>query len=216
MRVAVQHSVVALVLVACHYDDLTIYRGFDAGGAPVPVVATALDIDSPADVFAHLDGKSMVMQGDGVPSHPNGYDQNINFGQATQCIHRVIMRVFGQDFTVETETGTLIGAPQTEDVGACDKSTPTGQSLSFNTTSALIENVGAGGRCFDITLTYSGFGQEGRGSFSPDGQMVKLELFFRDQAVGHRCAAGDVGSPSVVLNQTKFTGSATQLYRIRE
>ncbi len=169
-----------------------------------------------SQVLAFLDGHTLVMDPDDVPSHPNGYDANVNFGQATQCIHRVVMTVAAGNFRLVTELGTLRDAPQTEDVGECDRSTPDGQVFSFDSTAARIENVRDDGACFDITLTYAGFGQEGRGGFSDDRSTLFLELFFRDQAVGDRCADGDVGDRTITLNQEPFTGDAVQAYRIEE
>ncbi len=38
--------------------------------------------------------------------------------------------------------------------------------LTFDSTAALVENIEGNGECFDFTITYPGFGQEGRGSIS--------------------------------------------------
>ena len=224
MGVAAQQSgllVPILLAAGCHYEDMTIYRGFDPQkAAPAkPAQPSSPDvppIETVSDVFGLLDGKTLVMEGAQIPSHPNGYDEHVNFGQATQCIYRVSMKVQDRNFTVDTEMAMLEGAPQPDDVGQCDRMTPNGETFSFNTTTALIENVQPDGACFDITLTYPGFGQEGRGSFSADRETVTLELFFRDQATGHRCEAGSVGSSTILLNRETFTGVATQLYRLED
>ena len=41
-------------------------------------------LDNSGEVLACLDGHTLAMQGDEIPADPNGYDQNVNFGQATQ------------------------------------------------------------------------------------------------------------------------------------
>ena len=213
MNVAAQHLLPLLLVSACSYDDITIYRGCAGGLAPTPMSDGIRTADQ---VFGILEGRSMVMNAPDVPSHPNGYDANVNFGQATQCINQVEMSVLDRRFHVATKMANLEGAPRPEDVGTCDFASANGQEFAFDTTAALITNVSEDATCFDITFTYSGFGQEGRGSLSADRQTVTLELFFRDQATGHRCDDGPVGSPTVVLNQEPFRGTATQLYRIMQ
>ncbi len=212
-------------LVGCDIEDVYVYRDGGVGAAPVqedpmedPVMRDPerRPLTSEAQILAFLDGKTITMPAAAVPSHPNGFDQNVNFGQATQCIHEVQMSVAGGAFRVATSMGTLNGAPEVEDVGSCDRDTPDGNELTFDTTAARIENVRDDGGCFDITLTYAGFGQEGRGAVSADRTEIRLELFFRDQAVGHRCADGDVGEPTITLNQETFTGDAVQRYRVEE
>lgn len=192
---------------SCQIDDVYIYR--DAG---VRVGAAPEAFASVGDLYGFLEAKTWMMSPADIPSHPNGYDQNVNYGQATQCLHEASMVVQNQSFTINSTLGTLKNAPRNGDVGACDRSTSSGTELHFDTTASLIENMRDNGACFDITLTYSGFGQEGRGGVREDGA-VALELFFRDQATGHRCADGDVGSPTVTLNREHFTGDAVQLYR---
>lgn len=210
--------ITAVVASGCHFDDLTVYRN---GGAPAGAPTTtqtpddgAKALDSAEAIFAFLDEKALVMGAETVPSHPNGYDENVNFGQATQCIHQVTMAIAARSFQVITLMATLEDAPRPDDVGMCDREKPDGQALSFNTTAALIENVAADGACFDITLTYAGFGQEGRGAISADRETIWFELFFRDQATGHRCADGAVGDPTVTLNQVPFAGDAVQVYAV--
>jgi hypothetical protein len=200
--------ILLLCMSGCQIEDLVIYP---EGSEPPPA-----EEPMRLDVLAFLDGKTLVMEPDGVPSHPNGFDANINYGQATQCIHRVVMTESAGNFRLMTEMATLEGAPQTEDVGRCDRATPNGQTFSFDTTAAHVENTKDDGSCFDLTLTYAGFGQEGRGGFSPDKTILYLELFFRDQAIGHRCADGGVGDPTITLNQEAFTGDAVQVYQVGE
>jgi hypothetical protein len=79
-----------------------------------------------------------------------------------------------------------------------------------------MENVAADGSCFDVTFNFpGGLTQEGRGSFSSDRKQLKLELFFKGQATGARCANGAVGAASVTLSNAAFTGNAVQTYAIQ-
>ena len=211
----------ALGSQACLSDVYIIRNGGQDGSiAPPPDAGPMADtgqptlppIENSGDVLNLFEGRTMIMSAPSVPTHPMGYDENVNFGQATQCINQVTMQVTSGTFRVSTTLGTLEGAPNPEEVGTCDRNAPNGSDLVFDTTAALIENVEPGGGCFDITLTYAGFGQEGRGAISEDQQTVYLELFFRDQALGHRCADGVVGDSSVMLNQEPFGGNAVQTY----
>ncbi|MEZ4439206.1 MAG: hypothetical protein R3B72_08960 [Polyangiaceae bacterium] len=181
--------------------------GGDGAGAP--------DLTTAAKIETYLAGKTLTMTGADVPSHPNGFDENTNFGQATQCYVSTVMMLMGQTFQVTSELGTLENAPNTGDMGTCNKSMVS-NTLMFSSTNHLIENVEGNADCFDFTITYTGFGQEGRGSISADGQTLNLELFFKDQGVGIRCADGAVGSGGVTLNGNAFTGDAVQVYRITE
>ncbi|MCB9538570.1 MAG: hypothetical protein H6704_20210 [Myxococcales bacterium] len=173
------------------------------------------DVSTVALLEAYLDGKMLLMAGDDIPTDPNGFNENVNFGQATQCYHRIEMTVQGGAFNLTTTTGVLENAPENGDVGMCDRDTA-GVELMFQTTSYVIENLEGNAECFDITLTFMGFGQEGRGAVSPDGSELWLEVFFKDQAVGHRCADGGVGDQTVTLNGMPFTGDAVQVFQIGE
>ena len=70
------------------------------------------------------------------------------------------------------------------------------------------------GECFDLTVTFNGFSQEGRGTINADGSLVTLELFFGGQAAKHRCADGDPGASGVTIKSTAFTGNALQKYTV--
>lgn len=196
-------ALLALTLSACGGEELYV-------DAPV---TTAGRFASPSKLMAFLDGKTLNMSGARIPSHPNGYDEDLNFGQATQCYKQVTMRPGSGRVQVVSELGTLNGAPMAGDRGECDHGSLSAQ-LTFDSTAVLIENVKEDGSCFDFTITYPGFGQEGRGSVDAEGTTLVLELFFKDQATGHRCAAGEVGAPTVTLSQRMFTGDARQTYTI--
>lgn len=178
------------------------------GGEPiyVEVEAGGDGLTTPSRVMAFLDGRSLVMEGDRIPTHPNGFDQNRDFGAATQCYMRVTMAPLGGRFSVKSELGTLAN-------DACDRTRLSGEA-SFVSTAVLVEKVEGDAECFDFTITYAGFGQEGRGRILPDRSALELELFFKDHAIGHRCADGAVGSRTVTLNQAPFDGDATQVYAI--
>ena len=175
---------------------------------------STVTIDNQSKVEGLLDGHGMVMEGDDIPSHPNGYSQDVNFAQATQCYNRVDMTLGGSIFNVDSKLGLLQNAPNKGDVGQCDRTTVTTEQ-AFKTTTYVMENFQGDAECFDITLTYTGFGQEGRGSLTDGRSVMKLELFFKDQATGHRCADGGVGSGTITLNGNAFTGNAVQTYRIQ-
>lgn len=174
------------------------------GGDTTPPPETK-KYDTAAKILAHLEGKSMVMEGANIPSHPNGYSEDLNLGSATQCYAKVSMAVAGGIFNVTSDLATVAN-------GACDHVKANVQT--FSTTNVLIENVQGDGECFDVLFTYTGFAQEGRGKISADGKTVTLELFFKDQAVGIKCANGAVGSGNITLNKSAFTGNAQQVYSI--
>ncbi len=167
-----------------------------------------------AAIETFLDGKTVTMKGSDIPSHPNGYDENTNFGAATQCYAKTtIIITTGLKFSVTSDLGTLNGAPNTGDKGTCDHNT-VASVRTFDSTTVAIDNVAKDGSCFDITATYSGFKQEGRAMISADGKTLKMELFFEGQATGHRCADGAVGAKTVTLKGAAFTGDAVQVYQI--
>jgi hypothetical protein len=172
--------------------------------------------DTVAKVQAFLEGKTLLMAGDAVPSHPNGFDRNVNFGAYTQCVASTKIEVINNAFKVVTDAGVLTGAPAQGDVGTCDTNT-VGAAGVFDATSTgvLIENVASDCSCFDITVTYAGFVQEGRAMISADGTKVDMEFYFQNQATGHRCADGAVGAATVTLNATAFTGDAVQVYTVQ-
>lgn len=188
------------------------------GGEPISVPASSGatgKFASGLKIMTFLDGKTLTMDGAAIPSHPNGFDENTNFGSATQCYMSVTMRPQAGRIQVVSQLGTVEGAAMTGQTGRCNHEMLSAE-LTFDSTAVLIENVADNGKCFDFTVTYPGFGQEGRGSISEDGTKLVLELFFKDQAVGHRCAQGEVGAATVTLNQAMFTGRAEQTYTISE
>ncbi len=171
---------------------------------PVPV-------DPNKQVATRLEGKTLVMDGANIPSHPNGFNEDMNLEGATQCYSKSTMQVGNGTYTVTSVLGTLRDAPQKFNMGICDHDAA-GATAQFTSTVALIENAKEDLSCFDATFTYNGFAQEGRGSLSADGKTLKLELFFSGQAKGHRCADGAVGAATVTLNGAAFTGNAVQTF----
>ena len=151
------------------------------------------------------------MSGSGIPADPNGYDENVNFGAATQCYDKVVITPTSAAWHVATTLGTLNGAASTGDTGMCDTTMP-GMMLSYSSTAILVANVTE--TCFDLTATYVGFTQEGRGMIAADGSSVELELYFSGQAAGATCADGAVGATGVTLMGKPFTGDAVQTYQI--
>lgn len=175
----------------------------------------ACDYDSPDKIFTFLEGKRMVMNGANIPTHPNGFLRDTNFGAATQCVFETAIGVVNRNFQVVTKFGVLSGAPNEGDTGTCDVNTEAPLApFDPESTGVLIENASADCSCFDITVTYPGFTQEGRASISADGTTVNMELYFQGQATGHRCADGAVGDATVTLNAAMFTGDAVQVYAV--
>lgn len=204
--------------------DLDAGSPADAGGSSD--AGDALDAGSPADagppgprfttpqeIGAYLEGKTLLMTGENIPSHPHGYDEDINYGSATQCYKSVTKQVSDGTHHETLVLGTLRDAPTVGSRGECDHDTAS-STLNLSTTSVLIENVQADGSCFDVQFTYPGFRTEGRGSLSQDGLTLSLELFFADQATGIHCADGAVGARTVTLNRQPFTGNAVQVYTL--
>lgn len=177
--------------------------------------STTLDFSTSAKISAYLEGKTMVMTGADIPTSPNGFNENLNFGANTQCYQKVSIATLAGNFNVTSDLGTLNANADGGIVGMCDRTTKSNTS-SFTSTAVLIENVSNNGECFDITATYTGFSQQGRGKISADGKTVTLELFFA--ATNHRCADGAVGASGVMLSTQNgpvaFTGNAQQVYRI--
>src|SRR5262245_48501328 len=97
---------------SCQIDDVYIYRDAGVRVGSAPEVATV------GDVYGLLESKTWMMAPADIPSHPNGYDQNINYGQATQCLHEASMIVQNRSFTINSTLGTLKNAPSSGDVGA--------------------------------------------------------------------------------------------------
>ncbi|KFE68337.1 hypothetical protein [Hyalangium minutum] len=188
---------------------------FTGNSKQVYTVLTALpSFDTAEKIKALLEGKKLVMEGANIPSHPNGFNEDTNYGSATQCYTKSEMTVSGGNLAVTSNLGTLRDAPNVGNTGTCDHTVVSGTPLSFTSTAVLIENVKSNGACFDISVTYPSFKQAGRGKLSGDGKTLTLEIFFENQAVGANCAAGVVGSRTVKLNNADFTGNARQVYAV--
>lgn len=207
-------ALVTLGLFSCGQPTPTTDAGTQAdAGTDAGVVAN--DFSTSAKILAHLEGKTMVMTGADIPSHPNGYNENLNFGASTQCYNKVSIATLAGQFSVTSDLGTFNSIPDAGIAGMCDRTTKS-NTVTFSSTAVLIENVSNNGECFDITATYNGFSQQGRGKISADGKTVTMEFFFA--ASGHRCADGAVGATGVQLatqaGPVPFTGNAQQVYRL--
>ncbi len=155
----------ALSLVGCGGSDTT---------SKTPAVPK---FDTADNISNYLEGKTLLMEGANIPSHPNGYDEDVNYGAVTQCYQKVQMIFSGSNFHVSSNLGTLRNASATYSKGTCDHEAVSG-AQNFDSTGVLIENVAADASCFDITVSYNGFSQVGRGNLSADGKTLTLELFF--------------------------------------
>nr|WP_090490961.1 hypothetical protein [Myxococcus virescens] len=175
------------------------------------------NLSTPQGILAFVEGKTLTMTGANIPSHPNGFSEDINFGASSQCYQSVTMTVQGGNFRVDSIPGTIEGAPNAGMSGTCNPELPQ-NALTFTSTVVSIENVQGDGECFDVAFTFPGFRQVGRGAFSADRRTLDLELFFEGGATGANCAAGSVGSATV--NQViggesrPFEGKAVQRYTI--
>lgn len=171
-----------------------------------------------AEIKAFLEGKTLTMEGANIPTHPNGYNENVNLAQATQCYNKTVITIGADVWHVASNIGTLNGAATAGAVGTCDRTTVS-KTASFDSLTTSIANVEGNGTCFDLTVTYTGFSQEGRAAFNADASQLTMELFFGGQASGHRCADGDVGASGVTLTvggvASAFTGNAKQVYVIK-
>jgi hypothetical protein len=214
IRIEAAQNVKLAVTVFALSASALVGCGSDPGGDTGDTGGTAA-LDTPAKIEGFLEGRPLVMEGDDIPSHPNGYLQDANFEAATQCYHRVQMALTGTTFNVVSALGTLKDAPNPGDVGTCDRSTPAGPELKFDSKTYLVENVQGDAECFDFTITYTGFGQEGRGRITEDRSVVELELYFSDQAAGISCADGPPGSDGVTLKEKPFEGDSVQVYRVQ-
>jgi hypothetical protein len=204
----------AVMLCALGFAGCGEGETIDSTGNDNPNTPAAKKFDTSAKILAHLEGKTMVMQGPDIPSHPNGFDEDVNFGSASQCYKSVAMAVASGTFNVTSTLGTLRDAPTIGAKGSCDHTTVAG-TLQFSSTNTLIENIQGDGECFDVTFTYTGFQQEGRGKISADGKTLMLELYFKDKAVNIRCANGAVGATGVKVNGADHTGDSRQIYTIQ-
>jgi hypothetical protein len=156
------------------------------------------------------------MEGANIPSHPNGFSEDIDYREFSQCYQRVTMSVAGGNFKVDSVLSPIQNSPGPyQPGGTCNHDVKSGD-LTFTSNAVNIENVAADGSCFDVTFTFpGGLVQEGRGGFSADQKQLKLELFFTTRATGHRCANGAVGARSVTHLGAPFTGDAVQTYVIQ-
>ncbi|MGA9525883.1 MAG: hypothetical protein WBV82_30770 [Myxococcaceae bacterium] len=200
-----------LCAVSLFAGGLMMGCGPDADPTPTP---PAKKFDTPVKISAFFEGKTLVMEKDNIPTHPNGFLQDLDFGASSQCYHKVTMVAEGGNFAVTSDLGTITGSSGVGTEGSCDRTTKS-NTLSFKSKTVLIENVKDDGACFDVTYTYDGFVQEGRASLNADGTLLSLEIFLgAGKATGHRCADGAVGAKTVKFNAADFAGNAIQKYTI--
>jgi hypothetical protein len=193
----------ALGFVGCGDDT-------DDTNKPPPVPK----FDTADNIRTFLEGKKLLMEGANIPTHPNGFSENLDLGPNSQCYTKVEMTVAGGSFTVNSTPGTLRNVDPTTKVGTCDNAAPSGNPMTFTTNAVLIDKVKADATCFEVLFTYTSFKQQGRGSLSADGKTLSLELFFENQSSGVTCEAGAVGSGNVTHLGKPFTGNAVQVYTV--
>lgn len=200
--------------------------GAAAGGSTAGGTAggSTLQLDTPQRILNFLEGKTLTMEGANIPTHPNGFNENFNFGASTQCYQRTIIRVRNSEFQVATTPGTLNsldgGSLMTGQLGRCDRTMRGPNDVTFNSMGVTFANVSGNATCFDVDVNYGTFRQEGRATINAAGTELVMELFFQNGATNHRCAAGVVGTAGIMQivqgNMIAFTGDAKQKYAITQ
>jgi hypothetical protein len=193
--------------------------GSGTGGGTGTAGGQMTTLDTPAKITTYLEGKRLTMAGSDIPTHPNGFNEDVYFGASTQCYKSTVINVMAGNFNVAAELGTWRsldgGTPMNGTPGECDHATVAGP-FSAVSTAVLIQNVTGNATCFDIEVTYNSYSQEGRGSIDQTTGKVNLELYFKNAAIDNKCANGNPGATGVkqvVMGmQYPFTGNAVQSY----
>ncbi|MGC3999901.1 MAG: hypothetical protein QM767_21655 [Anaeromyxobacter sp.] len=73
---------------------------------------TAPDLGTADKITTYLDGKVLTMTGVDLPSHPNGYNEDVNYGAATQCYESTVITVGGTTWNVSSEESARCSAPR--------------------------------------------------------------------------------------------------------
>lgn len=213
-------SVLLVVLTACGGSSqpdagLLEDAGFLEDAGLVEDAGVVMDFSTGRKILTYLEGKTMVMTGPDIPSSPHGLSEAFDLGANTQCFRAITLRMTGGAFASRVELGRL--APPADGGAAFCDHTLTTVTATYTSKAVLVDNVQDNGRCFDITIDYTTFGEEGRGKMSPDGGLVTLELYYRGKATQHRCEDGPVGAPNVHLlvggASVPFSGSSLEVYR---
>ncbi|RKG84052.1 hypothetical protein [Corallococcus terminator] len=179
-----------------------------------PPVVNQPKLDSQSNILAFLEGKTLVMEGDNIPSHPLSLDEDINWGSASQCFQKVSIAVGGNNFHVSSVPGTILNSAGVGQPGStCDHATAQ-NALVFDSKAVTLSNIAADGSCFEVLVDYGSFKQEGRAKFSEDTKTLSMELYFEAKATGWHCADGAVGAKTVSTSGQPFTGNAVQVYAI--
>jgi hypothetical protein len=183
---------------------------------PTPPIDTGPKFNTEDKVFNHLEGKTMLMEGENIPDTPNGISEDLLIDPVTQCYNKVTMQMGARNLTVASVTAVVEGTSTQRTFGDCNRNNIRDTLAPFTSTIVAISNVKEDGSCFDITVTFGGrgFSQEGRGLITQDGTMLQLELYFPG-AVGHRCADGAVGAKTVTQQSGPVTGNTVQKYVIQ-
>lgn len=179
-----------------------------------PPVDNTPKLDSQSNILAFLEGKTLVMEGDNIPSHPLSLDEDINWGSASQCFQKVTIGVGGNNFHVSSVPGTIRDSAGVGQPGSTCDHTVAQNALVFDSKAVTLSNIAADGSCFEVLVDYGSFKQEGRAKFSSDTKKLSMELYFEAKATGWHCADGAVGAKTVSTSGQPFTGNAVQVYVI--
>jgi hypothetical protein len=203
----------------------SVMAGGAAGGAAGGSAGgTALQLNTSQRILNFLEGKTLTMEGANIPTHPNGFNENVNFGANSQCYQRTIIRVRNAEFQVTSTPATINsldgGTLMVGQVGRCDRTMRGPMDVSFTSMGVTVANVQGNATCFDVDVNYGTFRQEGRATINAAGTEIIMELFFQNGAVNHRCSNGAVGSGGinqvVMGNMIPFMGNAQQKYVISQ
>ncbi|MBJ6760557.1 hypothetical protein JGU66_07260 [Myxococcaceae bacterium JPH2] len=177
-------------------------------------VDTKPKLDTQANILAFLEGKTLLMEGANIPSHPLSLDEDINWGSASQCFQKVSIGVGGGNFHVTSTPGTIRNSTGVGQPGSTCDHDAAQNALVFDSKAVTITNIATDGSCFEVLVDYGSFKQEGRARFTDDAKKLSMELYFETKATGWHCADGAVGAKSVSTSGKAFAGNAVQVYVI--
>lgn len=184
----------------------------DAGSNETPDASRPIVTGN--DLLMYLEGKTFEMKGANIPSHPFGFDEDVNYGANTQCYQSVVLTFEGGNARMETVPGTLENAPNPNDKGTCDHATPKAPFTFTSTTMSLVEGAPEGA-CFDVDLKFPAFRVLGRARLAAAATQFEVELYYENQAEGFACANGAVGAAGVTVQNQPLGGDAVQKFVLK-
>lgn len=180
--------------------------------------SNAPTLNTPTAINAYLEGKTWLMAGDDLPAMPNGFSEDV--AAFNQCYNQVQIQVAAATWNVHSVMGTIDATPNCTHQAngtVLDFASENARLGADATVGGAAGKIVGNGECFDISVNYGSFTQEGRGSFSADGKTLSLELYFAGQATGATCTDGAVGSGIKKFLGTDVTTQpdSVQVYRLQ-